>query len=98
MSVKPANNVEVRDEGASQGFVRALDFTGTGVTATVSGSTATIAVSGGGGPGGDLQLDKHVLSASFTITAGWAAYITRYLEIPAGMTLEIGADGDLEIG
>lgn len=44
MPVKPANNVEVLDEGASQGFVRQVDFTGAGVTATVSGSLATVNV------------------------------------------------------
>ena len=48
MSLKPANNVEVQDEGASQGFVRALNFTGAGVTATVAGSVATVTVPGGG--------------------------------------------------
>jgi hypothetical protein len=52
----------------------------------------------GAGGGGALQLDQHVLSANFSITPGWAAYITRYLEIAAGFTLEIGLDGDLEIG
>lgn len=42
MPVHPANNVEVLDEGVSQGFVRGIDFTGGEVTATVSGSRATV--------------------------------------------------------
>lgn len=41
--------VEVRDEGSSQGRVGVLDFTGTGVSAAVSGDVATLTVSGGGG-------------------------------------------------
>jgi len=44
--------IEVRDEGVSQGVVHSLDFTGSGVTATVSGDVATVAVSSGGGGGG----------------------------------------------
>lgn len=40
---------EIRDEGASQGVARILDFTGTGVTASISGGVATINVPGGGG-------------------------------------------------
>lgn len=50
------------------------------------------------GSGGDLGLDKHILSSGFTVTADYAAYVTRYLEVAAGVNLEIGAGGDLEIG
>lgn len=52
----------------------------------------------GGGSAGALGLDQHVLAANFTVTAGYAGYISRYLEIGAGFTLEIGAGGDMEIG
>lgn len=48
MPVRPANNVEVQDEGTSQGFVRALNFVGAAVVAAVAGSVATITVTGGG--------------------------------------------------
>lgn len=49
MPIIPANNVEVRDEGTTQGRVRTLDFVGSGVVASVVGSVATVTVSGGGG-------------------------------------------------
>jgi hypothetical protein len=44
--------IEIRDEGASQGRVRAVDFTGTGVSASVSGTVATVTIAGGGTGGG----------------------------------------------
>lgn len=47
---------------------------------------------------GDLGLNKHILAANFTVTAAYASYITRYLEIGATFALEIGADADMEIG
>lgn len=42
MPIIPANNVEIKDEGVSQGRVRGIDFTGTGIAATVAGSLATV--------------------------------------------------------
>lgn len=72
MSVKPANNIEVRDEGVSQGFVRAVDFVGSGVSATVSGSVATVTVSGGGGGGFSVtQIERDLGS-----TAAWRGVFT----------------------
>lgn len=52
----------------------------------------TIATGSGG-----LSLNQHVLGVDFTITAGYSATVERYLEIAAGITVEIGADGDLGI-
>lgn len=70
-----------------------VDFT---LTPTATGATLTATAAGGAS--GALALNQHVLVANFTITAGWTAYITRYLEVAVGFTLEIGLDGDLEIG
>lgn len=39
----------------------------------------------------------HVVSADLTIPAGASLTVTRYVEVAAGVTLEIGAGGDLEI-
>jgi hypothetical protein len=50
------------------------------------------------GVGGDLGLNKHVIASNFTVTAAYASYITRYMEISAAVSFEIGADADLEIG
>lgn len=52
MGFKPATLIDVRDEGTSQGYVNAIDFAGAGVSAAVSGSVATVTISGGGGGGG----------------------------------------------
>ena len=45
-----------------------------------------------------IALSAHVVAASFTIAAGNAAYVSRYVEISDNITLEIGDDGDLELG
>ena len=45
----PGNFVEIQDEGTIQGRVRALNCTGAGVACSVSGITATVDVSSGGG-------------------------------------------------
>jgi hypothetical protein len=72
--------ITVKDEGIDQGNVTILDFKGTGVTATVSGSTATITVSGGGGVASYLDdlLDVTVITPSGgdvlyydSVTSGW---------------------------
>lgn len=47
---------------------------------------------------GALPSSKHVITENHTIPAGESAHVTRYLEIASGITLEIGADADLEIG
>jgi hypothetical protein len=51
--------VNVQDEGLTLGFGAYLNFTGAGVSVTMSGNVATISIAGGGGGGG---------------TTGWASY------------------------
>ena len=51
-----------------------------------------------GSSAGAMAMTQHVLGSNFVITASWVAVTTRYTEISAGVTLEIGSDGDLEIG
>lgn len=70
--LRPANNVEVQDEGVSQGFVRALNFAGAGVSAAVSGSTGTVTIAGGGG-GGASATEVEV---DFGATPAWDALFT----------------------
>lgn len=41
--------VVIQDEGTDQGTVDTINFTGAAVTATVSGSVATVNITGGGG-------------------------------------------------
>jgi len=45
-----------------------------------------------------MALSQHVISAGYTVTGGWSSYVVRYVEIAAGVTVEIGSDGDLGIG
>jgi hypothetical protein len=52
----------------------------------------------GASPSSDLALNKHIIASNFTLTAGYGSTIPRYLEISAGITVELGADADLEIG
>lgn len=44
----PRYNIIIKDEGVTAGTATVLNFTGTGGTASVSGGTATIDISGGG--------------------------------------------------
>lgn len=56
---------------------------------TLAGVTATLPA---------LDYSSHLVSANFSVPAGCSAYVSRYVEIAAGITLEVGADADLEIG
>jgi hypothetical protein len=55
MPVSNPSATFIQDEGAAQGAVRTLNFTGSGVTASVSGGVATIAVTSGGGGSGAID-------------------------------------------
>ena len=52
----------------------------------------------GGGAGTDPSESSHLISADHTITAGTSVYISRYMEVASGITLETGLDADLEVG
>ena len=63
----------IQDEGVTQGTASYIDFTGAGVTATVTGGTASIAITGGGGGGGGAQTFTQTTPAvswSFTHNLG----------------------------
>lgn len=62
----------------------------------VTGAEVTLSDLAAGG-GGALSLNNHVLVSDFTVTAGKGVVVPRYVEIAAGVTLELGASGDLEI-
>jgi tRNA threonylcarbamoyladenosine modification (KEOPS) complex Pcc1 subunit len=69
MALTASRKTEVRDEGAAQGIVDAIDFVGAGVAATVSGNVATVTISGGGGGGAPTTVDYFVGTADATLTA-----------------------------
>jgi len=55
----------IQDEGITQGTASYIDFTGAGVTATVSNGTASVTIpGGGGGTGGSAQTFTQSLSAN----------------------------------
>lgn len=42
-------------------------------------------------------MSAHILTQNAAIVDGCGYYVVRYLEIAAGITLEIGVDADVEI-
>ncbi len=54
--------IEILDEGVSQGRVTRVDFTGSGVAATVAGELATVNITSGGGGG---SATRTVVTAAF---------------------------------
>lgn len=70
--------VTVLDEGTERGQVSELNFTGTGVTATVSGVRATVDVSGGGGGGGLIGQIAAQTYLSLAKTNIGTAYVDIY--------------------
>src|SRR3990167_7106216 len=50
-----APSTEVRDEGTKQGDVITFNYTGAGVSAVVTGDTATVTITGGGGGSGTTE-------------------------------------------
>lgn len=45
-----------------------------------------------------LPAVQHVFTSNTTIPAGYSLYVSRYVEIAAGVTLTVDDDADLEIG
>lgn len=72
--------VEVRDEGASQGRVGAINCTGSGITCSVSGDTATFnAAGGGGGSGNGLEVSINLgtsMGTVFSVTVTGQSWVT----------------------
>lgn len=66
---------------------------------SVAGLTTDLAAKQASDPTLDMLSGvKHVITANKIITAGYGTYMPRYLEVAAGVTFELGADADLEIG
>jgi hypothetical protein len=69
--IRPGLFIDVNDEGALQGRVNTIDFVGGGVSAAVSGVTATVTITGGSGsPGGSDTQVQFNDAASFGGDAG----------------------------
>lgn len=101
MPITAPQIIEVRDEGATQGYVPTLDFTGSGVTATVSGSVATIAVSGGGGGSAtwteaevDFGSGTPLYDAQFTVTDAAISASSKVAVVTCGKAATGRVNGD----
>lgn len=94
MPIQSANNIELLDEGVSQGRVRAINCTGAGVTATVTGSTATINIAGGGSVGGAIGTATLNFGTAASKTLHVKTVITGQTGIVAGSKVEAYLMGD----
>lgn len=56
----------------------------------VSGAGSVVRLTG-------LVAGQHQVSADAAIAAGLGVMVIRYVEVGAGVTLELGADADLEV-
>ena len=93
--------VGVQDEGSSLGFGAYLNFTGAGVTVTLSGSIATVSIPGGGGGGttGWTSYYDYTATAGQTTfaAAGITATPTKHQVFVNGGLRRIGAQNDYTV-
>ena len=71
-----SSTIVIQDEGSAQGSAGTINFTGTGVTATVAGGTATVNIPGGGGSafpytGSAIITGSLIVTGSITSTLGF---------------------------
>lgn len=52
----------------------------------------------GAGGATALTSSQNILTANYTVAADTSAYVTQYLEVADGFTLEVADGGYLEIG
>lgn len=81
--------IEVLDEGATQGRARVFDFAGAGVTAAVSGQTATITIAGGGGGALTLSTAEVSLGAAPRARRAGSFQITGLSGLTTGKPVSI---------
>lgn len=96
MPVTNPTRIEILDEGTTQGLVSRIDYTGAGVSASVTGPTATVNIAGGAG--GDIAMSTLAPAVDETITANYGAYVPEYYEIADTKYLECGDGAIFEIG
>lgn len=87
--------IEILDEGVSQGRVTRVDFTGSGIAATVVGELATVNSTAGGA--GDIALSLLAPAVDETITAGYSATVERKFTVASGKKLTIGSGARFRI-
>lgn len=92
--ISKGNRIELREEGASLGFVRALNIAGSTVTATVSGDVGTITDAGGGGAGSDfVTLASYAPSGATSVDIS-STYLTSTYSTYLIILQELGINTD----
>lgn len=92
--------VEIKDEGISQGRASIVDFTGAGVTASVSGQTATVNIAGGAGGANWTETEIDFGSAvpkydaSFVVVDAAVSAVSKVAVVSSGKvaTSRVGDD------
>lgn len=89
--VSAPTTIDIRDEGTSQGRVRAINFVGSSVVAAVSGSTATITVSSGGAGNFtevsvNLGTDGNLVYTTTKTGEAWVTGTSKIVCTPNGTT------------
>lgn len=88
-----ASSVNVRDEGALQGTAATLNFVGTQVIVSVSGTTATIAVAHGDQGGGTEHTEATTTTAGFLSAEDKAkldALLSSVYDVECASTVLVG--------
>lgn len=95
MGVRNPSLIDLQEEGVSVGQITALNFTGAGATATRSGTTGSVAVSGGGSSAQNPSL--LVQAADYNLPADYGLVVPDFYEVGSGFVLDIAAGGMLDI-
>ena len=95
---QPSVTIELKDEGTSQGNIKKIDCTGTGITCTRTGVTGTLNVTGGGGGGTwtTVEIDFGVAArfvAKTTVTDASVTGTSKIIVVQAG-TAATGRQAD----
>lgn len=88
-----SSRIDVRDEGASQGYAQTFNFAGAGVVATVSGTIATITIAGGGAG----SPEGSYAPGSYTIATGKFRNAVKQQQFTTTQRLTIQGTGRLSM-
>lgn len=82
------SQIEVQDEGTSQGVARAVNFAGAGVSVAVSGAVATATIAGGAGASWTtVEVDFGSIPTydkTFTVTDASVSLTSKVIALHAG--------------
>lgn len=88
------SSLTVKDEGAGGGVATVLDFVGAGVSAAVSGGTATVTIAGGTAAGSIVFLDEGAVAGTAThLNVVGAGGTVAYSGGTATLTISGGSGG-----